>query len=44
MQCLVTGPIMTEDCSRHGDEIKIPKEFACRVIIGPNNNKKARKS
>ena len=29
---------------RHGDEIKIPKEFACRVITGPNNNNKGRKS
>ena len=35
---------MTEDCLRHGDEIKIPKEFAYRVITGPNNNNEGRKS
>ena len=29
---------------RHGDKIKIPKEFAWRVIRGPNNNNKGRKS
>ena len=35
---------MTEDCLRHGNGKKIPKEFACRFITGPNNNNKVRKS
>ena len=35
---------MTENCLRHGDEIKISKEFSCRVITGPNNNNKGRRS
>ena len=29
---------------RHGDKIKIAKQFACRDITGPNNNNKGRES